>query len=86
MSCGYPAARSPLAPAQRTKGIALGAGVAVVLRVVFTVLIASLLNTPFLRIVGAGLLSLLAARPLHGDLRGAEVDGRWRLEVSLREE
>jgi hypothetical protein len=32
------------------------------------------------------LLSLLAARPLHGDLRGAEVDGRWRLEVSLREE
>ena len=35
-----------LAPAQRTKGIALGAGVAVVLRVLFTVLIASLLNTP----------------------------------------
>ncbi|HEX8542969.1 MAG TPA: hypothetical protein VF671_14845 [Pseudomonas sp.] len=32
------------------------------------------------------LLNLLAARPLHGDLRGAAVDGRWRLEVSLREE
>jgi hypothetical protein len=32
------------------------------------------------------LLTLLAARPLHGDLRGAEQDGRWRLEVSLREE
>ncbi|KFE50213.1 hypothetical protein [Pseudomonas syringae] len=32
------------------------------------------------------LLNLLAARPLHGDLRGAELDGRWRLEVSLREE
>lgn len=32
------------------------------------------------------LLTLLAARPLHGDLRGAELDGRWRLEVSLREE
>ena len=32
------------------------------------------------------LLSLLAARPLHADLRGAEVDGRWRLEVSLRED
>jgi hypothetical protein len=32
------------------------------------------------------LLSLLAARPLHGDVRGATEDGRWRLEVSLREE
>ena len=32
------------------------------------------------------LLNQLAARPLHGDLRGAELDGRWRLEVSLREE
>ena len=51
-----------LAPAQRTKGIALGAGVAVVLRVVFTVLIASLLNTPFLRIVGAGLLIWIAVK------------------------
>ena len=32
------------------------------------------------------LLNLLAARPLHGDWRGATVDGRWRLEISLREE
>jgi hypothetical protein len=32
------------------------------------------------------LLNLLAARPLQGDWRGARVDGRWRLEVSLREE
>jgi hypothetical protein len=32
------------------------------------------------------LLNLLAARPLHGDWRGATQDGRWRLEVSLREE
>ena len=31
-------------------------------------------------------LTLLAARPLHGDWRTAEVDGRWRLEVNLREE
>ncbi|WP_122316266.1 hypothetical protein [Pseudomonas cichorii] len=31
-------------------------------------------------------LTLLAARPLHGDWRTAEVDGRWRLEVSLREQ
>jgi hypothetical protein len=32
------------------------------------------------------LLNLLAARPLHGDWRGAKVDGRWRLEISLRVE
>lgn len=51
-----------LAPAQRTKGIALGAGVAVVLRVLFTVLIASLLNAPFLHIVGAGLLIWIAVK------------------------
>jgi hypothetical protein len=31
-------------------------------------------------------LNVLAARPLQGDWRGAKVDGRWRLEVSLREE
>ncbi|MGN2405368.1 hypothetical protein ACTACD_06150 [Pseudomonas syringae] len=31
-------------------------------------------------------LMLLAARPLQGDWRTEKVDGRWRLEVSLREE
>ncbi|WP_295477856.1 hypothetical protein [uncultured Pseudomonas sp.] len=31
-------------------------------------------------------LTLLAARPLQGDWRTAEVDGQWRLEVSLREQ
>src|SRR6478735_9388907 len=56
-----------LAPAQRTKGIALGAGVAVVLRVKFTVVIASLLNAPFLRIVGAGLLIWIAVKLIIED-------------------
>ena len=56
-----------LAPQQRTKGIALGAGVAVVLRVLFTVLIASLLNTPFLRILGAGLLIWIAVKLIVED-------------------
>jgi hypothetical protein len=32
------------------------------------------------------LLNLLAARPLRGDWHGATQDGRWRLEVNLREE
>jgi YjbE family integral membrane protein len=53
-----------LPPQQRNIGIALGAGVAVLLRVVFTVLIASLLNTPFLRIAGALLLLWIAVKLL----------------------
>lgn len=56
-----------LAPEQRTKGIALGAGVAVVLRVVFTVLIASMLNMPFLHIVGALLLTWIAVKLIIED-------------------
>lgn len=32
------------------------------------------------------LLNLLAARPLRGEWHGTTQDGRWRLEVSLREE
>jgi hypothetical protein len=32
------------------------------------------------------LLNLLAARPLRGEWSGATQDGRWRLEVNLREE
>lgn len=56
-----------LAPQQRTKGIALGAGVAVVLRVLFTVLDRLALNTPFLRIVGAGLLDRIAVKPIVED-------------------
>jgi hypothetical protein len=35
---------------------------------------------------GGLLLNLLAARPLLGDWHGAKVDGRWRLEISLREQ
>lgn len=53
-----------LPPKQRNIGIALGAAVAVLLRVVFTVLIASLLNTPFLRIAGALLLLWIAVKLL----------------------
>ena len=56
-----------LSPEQRAKGIALGAGVAVVLRVVFTVLIASLLNMPFLHIIGAVLLVWIAVKLIIED-------------------
>ncbi|WP_419794469.1 hypothetical protein MYA83_01865 [Pseudomonas palleroniana] len=32
------------------------------------------------------LLSLVAARPLRGEWNGEKTDGRWRLEIHLREE
>lgn len=71
-----------LPPAQRNMGIALGAGVAVVLRVIFTVIIASLLNVPFLRIVGAVLLVWIAIKLLTeepGDDDGiAASDKLWK--------
>ncbi|WHT80871.1 hypothetical protein QMY54_05708 [Pseudomonas rhodesiae] len=33
---------------------------------------------------GGLLLNLVAARPLRGEWKGAEVDGRWRLEIHLQ--
>ena len=35
---------------------------------------------------GGLLLTLVAARPLRGEWVGSEVDGRWRLEIHLREQ
>ena len=32
------------------------------------------------------LLNLVAARPLRGEWKGEEADGRWRLQIHLREE
>jgi YjbE family integral membrane protein len=52
---------------QRTLGIMLGSGVAVALRVVFTVLVVELLGLPFVKIAGGVLLLWIAVR-----LAGAE--------------
>lgn len=35
---------------------------------------------------GGLLLNLVAARPLRGEWSGAQVDGRWRLQIRLQEE
>jgi YjbE family integral membrane protein len=47
---------------QRRAGLVLGAGVAVLLRIVFTILVAKLLSTPFLRIIGSLLLLWVAIK------------------------
>jgi len=52
---------------KRRIGMILGAGVAVVLRIVFTLLVAALLSTPFLKILGGILLLWIAVKLLVGD-------------------
>ena len=49
---------------QRRLGMALGAGVAIVLRLIFTLLVVQLLATPFLKISGALLLLWIAVKLL----------------------
>src|SRR5258705_936593 len=53
-----------LPPRQRLWGMILGAGVAVVLRIVFTVVIAQLMLLPYLKIVGGIALFYIAAKLL----------------------
>ena len=53
-----------LQPKQRLWGMVLGAGVAVVLRVLFTGIVATLMVLPFLKLVGGLALILIAAKLL----------------------
>jgi YjbE family integral membrane protein len=62
-----------LPPSQRTLGIVLGAAVAVLMRIVFTVGIASLLSTPWLKVVGSLLLFWIAVK-LVSEEGGEEKD------------
>ena len=51
---------------KRRIGMILGAGVAVGLRIVFTIVVAALLATPFLKIAGGLLLLWIAVKLLKG--------------------
>jgi YjbE family integral membrane protein len=53
-----------LQPKQRMWGMVLGAGVAVLLRVIFTGIVASLMGLPFLKLIGGLALVLIAAKLL----------------------
>lgn len=69
-------------PADKQKvGMILGAGVAVLLRVIFTVLVASLLSVPYLKIVAGILLLWVAAKLIPGEDEGdssvGESDKLW---------
>src|SRR3954470_9913693 len=59
-----------LAPRQRFWGMILGAGVAVVLRIIFTGIVATLMGLPYLKLVGGLALLVIAAKllvPEHED-------------------
>lgn len=57
---------------QRRMGMALGAGVAIVLRLIFTLLVVQLLATPFLKIIGAVLLLWIAVKLLAEEEEAGE--------------
>jgi YjbE family integral membrane protein len=61
-----------LPPHGQRVGMIAGAGVAVGLRIVFTLLVASLLSTPFLKIIGSLLLFWIAVKLLVQDEEEAE--------------
>jgi YjbE family integral membrane protein len=61
-----------LPPRQRRIGILLGAGAAVVLRIIFTVLVQFLFNVPWLKLVGGLLLFWIAIKLLVGDEEAGE--------------
>jgi YjbE family integral membrane protein len=59
-----------LPPRQRVWGMILGAGVAVLLRVVFTLVVAQAMTYPFLKLVGGVLLLWVAVKLVGGDSEG----------------
>ena len=56
-----------LPPDKQRPGMVLGAVVAVALRIVFTVVVATLLSTPFLKIVGGFLLFWISVKLVLGE-------------------
>ncbi|MCX7311658.1 MAG: TerC family protein, partial [Alphaproteobacteria bacterium] len=61
-----------LPPKQRLWGMILGAGVAVLLRVVFTLVIAQAMNYPYLKLFGGLLLFYVAIKLVTEDADGEE--------------
>src|ERR1044071_2973504 len=59
-----------LPPRQRLWGMILGAGVAVLLRVVFTLVVAQAMAYPFLKLVGGALLFYVAIKLVTEDADG----------------
>jgi YjbE family integral membrane protein len=61
-----------LPPRQRVIGIILGAGAAVVLRILFTIIVQQLFDVPWLKLVGGLVLLWIAVKLLLGDEAGED--------------
>jgi YjbE family integral membrane protein len=75
-----------LPPRQRLWGMVLGAGVAVLLRVIFTLVIAQAMTYPYLKLVGGALLFYVAIKLVSEDAEGEEggVEGAHTLWRAVR--
>jgi YjbE family integral membrane protein len=75
-----------LPPKQRLWGMVLGAGVAVLLRVIFTLVIAQAMTYPFLKLVGGALLFYVATKLVTEDAEGEDdgVEGAQTLWRAVR--
>jgi len=75
-----------LPPKQRLWGMVLGAGVAVLLRVIFTLLIAQAMEYPYLKLVGGALLFYVAIKLVTEDADGNDegVEGAHTLWRAVR--
>jgi YjbE family integral membrane protein len=74
-----------LPPTQRRIGIIAGAGVAVLLRILFALVVASLLGVPYLKLVGGALLFWIALKLVteHGEGE-AQIEGGTSLFAAIR--
>ena len=73
-----------LAPRERRLGILFGAGAAVVLRIIFTIIIQYLLDVPWLKLIGGLLLLWIAVKLLMGDEHGDDVKGGGNIWEAVR--
>ena len=74
-----------LPPAQRTKGVIWGTAGAIILRVILIVFAMTLLNLPFLKVVGALLLVWIGVKLLAPDEEGhGDVAGSDRLMAAIK--
>jgi YjbE family integral membrane protein len=75
-----------LPPKQRLWGMVLGAGVAVLLRVIFTLVIAQAMTYPYLKLIGGALLLYVAIKLVTEDAEGEDegVEGAQTLWRAVR--
>ncbi len=73
-----------LAPRQRLWGMTIGAGIAVVLLIAFTGIVATLMVLPYLKLVGGLALLLIAAKLLVPDEEGDDVTAGTSLWHAIR--